>query len=397
MESAEEEKSEERRTEPLKLRVPVQRRHRAVAGDNFDFMPFENALYGILDRTGNEPIYPDLESSLNLAEGESPLFDHLVRWKLVESSTNFDAETIEAIASALNVAALTQRHKREFVQLSALDHVVLYLMWLKSAESIATLASMLHLHETIIVESLARVRVGIYNHLAHKWLKNRPRPVYDPTSAVPASGLVLGMHVAETSHAIAKTHSSRMFYDEKLKLFCLKTEIAVSPTKPHYCLFISPHAPAKVENEVIHQTMHDEYLSYLTMRPIEKARAGLVTPNTNYYWHLLCGPHYHITPTAGGEFEPLTLVRYIHKEGQESLETSAEQFLGRLLRLWGVFRKKWIWDRSHFDYDFAIACLLTNEHLQLALLDSSDSGFYRDQVEARAPSIKERIKIHHHP
>ena len=43
-----------------------------------------------------------------------------------------------------------------------------------------------------------------------------------------------------------------------------------------------------------------------------------------------------------------------------------------MVTLWTVFRTKWRYDHAHFDTDMAIACMLTNHHLENTELHDDD-------------------------
>jgi hypothetical protein len=61
------------------------------------------------------------------------------------------------------------------------------------------------------------------------------------------------------------------------------------------------------------------------------------------------------------------------------LRVPIEQFFGRLWHHWAVLRHAYHLDYTHFDDDYDLLCLLTNELISATALNEADKLFY-DQV-----------------
>jgi len=52
--------------------------------------------------------------------------------------------------------------------------------------------------------------------------------------------------------------------------------------------------------------------------------------------------------------------------------------------------RTWRWEHGHFDTDFRIACLLTNEHISTTELDPEDSDFYNQLLHSFVSAAEQR-------
>jgi hypothetical protein len=60
-----------------------------------------------------------------------------------------------------------------------------------------------------------------------------------------------------------------------------------------------------------------------------------------------------------------------------------EWFFGRIINSFAVFHNIYRWSHKHFNYDFAIACCLTNEHIQQNRLNENDHKIYLGLLSQR--------------
>jgi hypothetical protein len=211
------------------------------------------------------------------------------------------------------------------------------------------------------------------------------RPRYRPNSVAPTAALIIDGHTTEICVPKLPFEQGKVYWDGKNHIYGLKNEIAVSTTSPHYCLFVSPHFPASVHDYEVHRQVYGSYGEYLVMTPEEIVTAGL-QPGPRY-WKIMADKGYTGSPD---DTEPL--VRVCPRKGPLTPEQAAtnrrineervvvEQFFGRLARLWHVFASSWIYDHTHFDGDLTIACLLTNEHIQLTSLDQDDEHGHKRRL-----------------
>jgi hypothetical protein len=171
---------------------------------------------------------------------------------------------------------------------------------------------------------------------------------------------------------------AKVYYDGKNEMYGLKVEIAVHVVPPHYCMFVSDSVPASKHDYMLHKEIYENYLPYLRMTPDELARAP--DDFNGHYWYIM-GDKGYVGPND--DTEPIRRVVPYRGTNLNEAQTTwnanvnrrrvvVEQFLGRMVTLWTVFRTKWRYDHAHFDTDMAIACMLTNHHLENTELHDDD-------------------------
>jgi len=70
-------------------------------------------------------------------------------------------------------------------------------------------------------------------------------------------------------------------------------------------------------------------------------------------------------------------------EELKRLRVSVECWFGRQQNLWGIIKGVYRWSKEHFDLDFDITALLTNEHIECAELLATDLNFHLAYLEQR--------------
>lgn len=107
----------------------------------------------------------------------SPLYQYLVRYRMMDEFTNFTSFGVEAIWRLFAPALVADRHRGPKPRPSAMDHLLLYLMWMHTAQNINLVGRPWKVNESRMEDNLNRVRGPLCQVLEEKWWGRRPRPV----------------------------------------------------------------------------------------------------------------------------------------------------------------------------------------------------------------------------
>lgn len=209
------------------------------------------------------------------------------------------------------------------------------------------------------------------------------------------ASLVIDGFTAQISPPKMNFNDAKTYWDGKNKIYGLKTEVAVSDTAPHYCLFVSDHVPGSMHDYLLHKQWYHNYGEYLHVTA-EEARIVNNDPQ-RAYWLILADKGYigpeedtrpikRITPVKGA----LTAAETRFNQEQKARRVVVEQFLGRACRLWSVFHGTWRYDWAHFDKDWRNACLLANEHIANHVLGDEDAEILRGIEHPRLEEFQAR-------
>ncbi|OAF66723.1 hypothetical protein A3Q56_05543 [Intoshia linei] len=154
--------------------------------------------------------------------------------------------------------------------------------------------------------------------------------------------------------------NTKKMYDGKNKMNSLKKEVTVMTTQPHYGLFFQNFK---------------SYLGYLKKLSIEET-----DEESDTRWGMILDSGY-----MGPDSDTLGLRKYVmnrpsliepvdvesHKE-LASIRGCVERFFGRLKISFSIFSLTYRYDISHFNVDFDICVLLTNEIISRTQLTDND-------------------------
>lgn len=137
------------------------------------------------------------------------------------------------------------------------------------------------------------------------------------------------------------------------------------------------------------------YREYLLKTPEEDQL--LPHDRANRYWALLAdmafigpeadtAPVRRITPNRSNQ----VVYEQRHNEEVSRLRNPIEWLFGRLWRQWGILRFVYRWDHKHFDSDYDICCLLTNELMRTTDLNERDYEFYMQVCTKRRQDYEEQ-------
>ena len=328
----------------------------------------------------------------------SPIYESFKSEGLFEELTNFHWTTIEEIWRPLNAHMEANKHRGPNAHTSTMDHLLCYLVWMKSGSNYTELATLLGMSPTRFEDNLNRVRGALNETLEMRWWRTRERPRYQGNPDFPPVGLIVDGHTTQIGQPSLNYQDAKVFWDGHNHMYGLKTEVAVHPSKPHYCMFASPHVPASRHDYDLHKEVFRHYIPYLTMTDEELARRP---QDVNaQHWAIMADKGYTGPQDDTYPIRRIVPYRGIPSEAQavwnrqvSERRVVVEMFLGRLSTLWAAFRVTWRWDHEHFDIDFANACMLTNHHLEDTHLSEDDhSALLQLKVQRITELQNQRVK-----
>ena len=181
----------------------------------------------------------------------------------------------------------------------------------------------------------------------------------------------------------------------------MKTEVAVTTTKPYFYVTSSGHFPGSVSDYKIHKQSYERYLPYL-----HKTQEELHYPGGDYRkpnWSIIADKIYTgpATDTPGEIRIVPKKMPATNAERSRNKEISAdriyvEHFFGRLVRKFDIFRRVYRFDHDNFDTDFENACLLINEEILVAGLTEDDGKLYQQLLASRVENHNDRVRKRKH-
>jgi hypothetical protein len=312
---------------------------------------------------------------------DSPIYAFIEGNDALETFTNLSSDTIEDIWHVVDMHMRRYRHRGPIPKTSTLDHLILYLMWMKSAQPYSQIAAVFDINETLVEDALNRVRVPLLETLESRWWAPRVRPQFNDGSVAPTAAIIIDGHTTQIGQPKLPYSEAKVYFDGKNWIYGYKSEVAVSTAAPHYCLFTSPHYPGSAHDYEIHKKEFRTYAEYLQMTPEEAVQCGL--GHGVHYWKIMADKGYIGNPNDTHPLERVCPHKGRLTEPQRAWNglfarerVVVEQYLGRLSRLWEVLNTTWTYDEEHFDTDFSIACMLTNEHIRQFDLEEGDRQFH---------------------
>jgi hypothetical protein len=331
------------------------------------------------------PLTIDLEE---LPDISGSLCDWLREEKKFLEVTNFTESEFTSLFHRMqpHIAAVVRRGMRPRSSWS--DMLVCYLTWAHLGSDYATLATTFRMKENRLMDNIRRVRPVLKQMLVEHWFENRPRPTPLEDTPYPHIGLIFDGHSTEVCRPKAPFYESQMYWDHKNKIFALKNEVAVLASKPHYAIFASKATVGSVHDYTLHKQMYTSYVEYLTKLPNETAALPADTEEPR--WGAL-GDRGYIGPAADTphlrRIVPMkkpALTSDIERNRElEKIRRPIEAFFGRLTNCWSILGTVYEWDQVHFNDDFVIGVLLTNELIQVNELAEQDYEYYRSLLHLR--------------
>ena len=240
----------------------------------------------------------------------SPIFQYLSANNAFDTFTHLTADKIEAIWRPVNAIMAAQRHRGPIPSSTPMDHILLYLVWLRTGQDYATIAKIFKMSEFRLEDDLNRVRGPLLHSLEEKWWNPRRRPPReDLTSIIPRVGLIVDGHTTEIP--TPKMRASLMQWcsmTARMEFMVLQKQVAIHASPPSF-LHVCAHVPGSIHDYELHKEVYRNYVEYLHMTPVEIARQEEVIELP--YWPIMGDKAYigpsndtehikRIVPTRGG-------------------------------------------------------------------------------------------------
>ena len=296
--------------------------------------------------------------------------------------TGFTEGVIANIAELVSPLTLLARTRGPMPKSSVSDMIICYLLQYKVDATTAQLAKIVNISEGRFSKNVDRIRPVLLAALQTRWAALLPRPHSDLGRDYNYAGLLVDAITIECFRPEGRFEEAKHYWDGKNHIYGLKTEVAVTASRPHLYVTSSPHEPASFHDYRIHKKNYRRYLDYLRKRPDEVALINDPNPNEEY-WALILDKAYvgpredtpelrRITPMK----KPVTAAQRASNVVISKERVPVEQIFGRNGAKFVVYRRVYKFDHRHFDDDFAIACLLTNEDILISALAEEDLTAY---------------------
>lgn len=278
-----------------------------------------------------------------------------------------------------------------------LDSMCLILTWLKHGITFAAPGKIFDYSEHVVQKAVERVWPALYAALAKKWWEKRRRPRSIDSVRFPHIGLVGDSTSIEVFRPKGRFEEAKTYWDGKNEIYGVKKEVMVMAHPPHYALFSQDHEVGSTHDYCIFKKNFEDYVGYLCKRPDE---VDLI-PNDvqNASWSVLLDSGYL------GEERDFPLLRRVviprhstatgrQKEDHAELSgirSCVEIFFGRMHQNFAMIRNVHRWNHEHFDMDFDLCVLLTNELILTTNLEQEDANFLLKSLECKKQAHEERM------
>lgn len=286
--------------------------------------------------------------------------------------TNFDGEQIDTIFFILAEEFAKMRSNRgRKAALSDKDMLLLLLVFLKGYQSYNKLAIDFKISVVAVKNNISKMIVKFHEILTATFIKSINKQKQDENGLklidFPDVGLILDCSVQEISRFAGSFRDSKIFFSKKHGIYCVKREFghllngvvccvsSYYPGSKHdFSIFVER---CSVYKEILKGDNGKEY-SILADKGYEGANKYLTA----------------ITPIKGNFLTPAE-IRINKKIG--SARIVCENFYGRMKHLWGAARLKVKCDLENYEFINDLCIALTNYHISIKPLSSSDSDFLK--------------------
>jgi hypothetical protein len=148
----------------------------------------------------------------------SPLFAWLKASNCIEEFTNFNSVEIEALWRPVDAIMEAEKHRGPNAHTSTLDHLILYLMWLKTGATYRHLAAIAEMSENKVEDNLNRVRFPLWESLRKRWWDRPKRPKIRVGSSLPPIGLIIDAHTLEIGTPKTDYRNAKRWFDGKNRI-----------------------------------------------------------------------------------------------------------------------------------------------------------------------------------
>lgn len=309
--------------------------------------------------------------------------------------TNFTEHEVRTIVQNLQPYIAAARRRGPEPKSSWADAVLCYLVLMKHGFDFATGATVCALKPGRYADNVHRARGVLLECLRERWWRTRERPTPLVQTRFPHAGLLVDTQTVECFRPKARFEEAKAYWDGKNKIYGLKKEVAVRAAAPHYCMFSQRARVASVHDYSINKETYETYLEYL--RKTDDERNALPADRESRFWAAVLDkayvgpasdtPHFRrITPIKN----PTTVADSQHNAAVNPIRVPVEQYFGRMWKAWGALRHPYRFDHAHFDDDYDLLCLLTNELIAATPLNDDDHSFYTQLLHLRRQKSEAR-------
>ena len=285
--------------------------------------------------------------------------------------------------------SLNARKRGPAPKSSLSDALLCYLTHIHLDTEDDVLAKALGLGIAQFSSNIERVRPILHSALGTKWPALAPRPLDDDQRPLPEVGLLIDSTTTECFRPKGRFGEVKHYWDGHHKVYGMKTEVAVTSARPHVCIHTSAHEPGSAADYSMHIDNYHEYEDYLTKTVEERNWDG--DDGRIRTWGALLDKAYigpatdtpgerRITPVKGAH---LTAQQKASNKDKSRARNPVEQFLGRLVKKFGILFNVFRYDHSIFDMEFANCCMLINEDISISELTLGDGEFYQKYLDER--------------
>jgi hypothetical protein len=327
----------------------------------------------------------------------SMLWDNFTRNDKWVKLTNFTQFEVHDIWFDVDVAVHEARKRGPKPSVGYFDSFVIYLMWSKSGLDIPALSVLLQVPESTLEGVIERIRPILHAALTKKWWSHRPRPKPLIGTNHPYIAMLADHNTTEVNKPKVRFEEAKAYWDDHNKIYGLKKEVALQAKEPHFALFVSKKAAiGAVHDYKDHkENNYKEYIYYLTKTPEELDL--IPTDRDHPNWAVLLDMAYIGQEEDTPGERRITPYKYPKTQAERNtshelqlIRVPVEQFFGRMQKLFAIFREVYRWDHEHFDTDYEIGVLLTNEHIAHTALVEDDQRLYHALREDRIRKYEEK-------
>ena len=112
-------------------------------------------------------------------EAQSTIYEHLLRLNALNQQTGFTSAVVQSLWQRLSSVMSADFHRGPIPKSTSMDHLLLYLMWLKRGTELSTMARMWAMSESRLEDNLNRCHGALRTCLERTWWDRRRRPIFD--------------------------------------------------------------------------------------------------------------------------------------------------------------------------------------------------------------------------
>ena len=343
-----------------------------------------------------------INDNVNEIDDESNDYDHTILYSELKRNntfgklTNFSEAEINDLLQQYKPFAQAAQTRGAPSKLNWIDSFILLLIFYRSGSDFTELSGFLKIPSTTLLKSVYKIRPLVNLFLKEKWNHHRDsadqRPKPFPNVTFPYVALSFDHTSIEILKPTGTMKDSKVFYDNKNKIYALKKGVACLSNSPHYAVFISPSVLGSVHDFQDFKSTFPMLLSYLKKTEEEK---NMIPHDSDHpYWGIsldkgYCGSS-NLTPNLRKIVpykKPATDIECAHNEAFKSIHP-IERFFGRMKKIWRITSIPYKYDLQYFNDDIDNCIYLTNEHIKTRNLEMIDFQYQRQLIKSKIDHVK---------